>query len=90
MYTALPRTSEAFEALSWAEIEPWYTELAATQLFQETIQPWLLQWSHLSELVDETQRWLGIICTQNTADQEREQRHQRFLNEIYTHTQTFD
>jgi oligoendopeptidase F len=90
MYTALPGTSEAFEALSWTEIEPWYTELASTQLSQETIQPWLLQWSHLSELVDETQRWLRIICTQNTADQGREQRRQRFLNEVYIRVQAFD
>jgi oligoendopeptidase F len=61
MYTALPQTSEAFEALSWAEIEVWYVELTATELSPETLRPWLLQWSHLSELVDETLRWLEII-----------------------------
>ncbi|MBO0780375.1 MAG: peptidase M3, partial [Ktedonobacteraceae bacterium] len=90
MYTVLPQTSEAFEALSWAEIEPWYTELTATTLSEETLQPWMLQWSHLSELVDETLRWLEIICTQKTDDQERARRRQRFLDEIYTHVQTFD
>jgi oligoendopeptidase F len=90
MYTALPQTSEAFEALSWAEIEAWYIELTATELSRETLRPWLLQWSRLSELVDETLRWLEIICTQNTADQERARRRQRFLNNVYTHVQTFD
>ncbi|MBV9228941.1 MAG: M3 family oligoendopeptidase, partial [Chloroflexi bacterium] len=90
MYTVLPQTSAAFEALSWAEIEPWYAELTATELSQETLRPWLLQWSRLSELVDETLRWLEIICTQNTADQERALRRQRFLNDIYTPVQTFD
>jgi oligoendopeptidase F len=90
MYTALPQTREAFEALSWTEIEAWYTELTATELSQETLRPWLLQWSHLSELVDETLRWLEISCTQNTADQERAVRRQRFLDDVYTHVQTFD
>jgi DNA/RNA endonuclease G (NUC1) len=28
MFTLLPQTSEAFEMLSWAELEPWYRELA--------------------------------------------------------------
>src|SRR5450631_189155 len=90
MYTALPQTSEAFEALSWSEIEAWYVELAKTELSQETLQLWLMQWSHLSELVDETLKWLEIICTQNTADQERTRRRQRFLNDVYTPVQTFD
>src|SRR5581483_11370324 len=90
MYTALPQTSEAFEVLSWVEIEPWYVELTSTTLSQETVQPWLLQWSHLSELVDETMRWLEIICTQNTADEERARRRQRFLDDVYTQVQIFD
>ncbi len=60
MFTSLPQTSEAFEILSWAEIEPWYRELAETTLAPDTLEPWLRQWSQLSALVDETNTWLEI------------------------------
>src|SRR6266566_2252521 len=45
MFTSLPQTSEAFEILSWAEIEPWYRELAETTLAPDTLEPWLRRWS---------------------------------------------
>jgi len=90
MYSPLPQSSEAFEALSWAEIEPWYRELADTTLTSETLDPWLRQWSQLSALVDETNTWLEISTTRYTADETLSQRRQRFLAEIFTHVQSFD
>ena len=78
MFTPLPSTSEEFEVLSWAEIEPWYRELLDNPLSQETLQPWMMQWSNLSALVDETMIRLEIACTRNTADEERAQRKQKF------------
>src|SRR5690348_6547244 len=83
MYTPLPQTSEAFASLSWPEIEPWYRELQETALSQETLQPWLAQWSRLSEVVDEVMAAKEIACMRDTADQEAERRQQRFLDEIY-------
>ncbi len=90
MDTLLPLSSEAFERLNWSEIEPWYGELTATLLSQKNVQPWLAQWSHLSELVDETLARLEILCTQNITDQEAIQRKQRFLNDIYPSVQSYD
>ena len=43
MFTQLPSTSEEFEVLSWAEIEPWYHELLDSPLSQETLQPWMMR-----------------------------------------------
>jgi oligoendopeptidase F len=90
MYSLLPQSSEAFEQLQWAEIEAWYRELAATTLSPENVEPWLRQWSQLSALVDETNMWLEIATTRNTADETLSQRRQRFLDEIFTHVQSFD
>ncbi|GCE28121.1 oligoendopeptidase F [Dictyobacter alpinus] len=86
----LPPSSESFEQLSWSEIQPWYEELTATTLSQESVPFWLAQWSRLSELVDETLARLEIACTQNTADQEVVQRKQRFLNDISLPVQSYD
>src|SRR6266704_1711530 len=90
MFTSLPQTSEAFEILSWAEIEPWCRELAEITLAPDTLEPWLRQWSQLSALVDETNTWLEIATTRNTADETLSRRRKRFLDEIFTHVQHFD
>ncbi len=90
MFAALPTTSEAFSRLSWAEIEPWYRELAATTLTPDTLQPWLAQWSDLSSLVDETLMRFEIATTQNTENREVAQRKQRFLEDVHVPIQTAD
>ncbi len=90
MFTTLPRTSEEFAVLSWAEIEHWYRELLHSPLSQETLQSWMMQWSDLSALVDEAMIRLEIVCTQDTADEGRLERKQRFREEIYVPVQSLD
>ena len=90
MFTPLPQTSEAFERLSWTEIEPWYRELLESPLSPETLQPWMTRWSDLSALVDETMKRLDIECTRNTADEERPRRKQHFMETVYTPQQALD
>ncbi len=90
MFTSLPKTSEAFAVLSWSEIEPWYRELLTSPLAQETLQPWLTQWSDLSALVDEIVMLLDIACTQNTADDTRTERKQRFMEEVHAPLQVLE
>lgn len=90
MYTPLPQTSEAFARLGWPEIACWYNELKETPLSEETLQPWLLQWSRLSELVDETLAAFEIACTRNTLDKECGERQEHFLNDIYVRIQPCD
>src|SRR2546421_8820709 len=87
MYTSLPTTSEDFEQLDWPQIELWYNELNSAILSLEALGPWLLQWSQLSSLVDETLRLLEIATTQDTSNEESAHRRQRFLDEIYVHIQ---
>ena len=90
MFTPLPSSSEAFEVLSRAEIEPWYDELINQPLSQEVLQPWLKQWSDLSALVDETVIRFEIATTCNTADEEIEQRKRKFMEEVYAPIQKLD
>lgn len=90
MFSALPQTSEAFTILSWAEIEPWYRELLASPLEQENLSSWLTQWSDLSALVDEAVWSLEIACTQNTADSERTQRKQQFMEQVHAPLQVLE
>lgn len=90
MFTPLPSSSEAFEVLSRAEIEPWYDELINQPLSPEVLQPWLMQWSDLSALVDETVIRFEIATTCNTADEEMEQRKRRFMEEVYAPIQKLD
>jgi oligoendopeptidase F len=89
-YSELPPTSEALARLTWSAIEPWYQELLVADLSHSTLHSWLAQWSRLSELVAEVLVKQEIACTQNTADQERAERKQRFLDEIYVQIQPLD
>jgi len=86
-YRSLPESSEAFEQLPWAQVEPWYRELADTPISSTTLEPWLRQWSRLSALIDEVTIWLEIATTRNTADEQLSQRRQRFLDEIFAPAQ---
>src|SRR5437588_9774510 len=90
MFTLLPQTSEMFEQLDWPNIEPWYRELTAVSLTQETLPAWMAQWSQLSALLDETLWRQEIATTANTADEERAQRKARFLEEVFLPAQALD
>jgi oligoendopeptidase F len=83
-FSPLPLTSEAFGKLSWSQIEPWYHELLATELTSVTLDAWMVQWSQLSALVDETFVGHEIATTTNTADESRVQRKQQFMETVYT------
>lgn len=89
-FSPLPLTSEAFGKLSWSQIEPWYHELLATELTSVTLDAWMVQWSQLSALVDETFVQHEIASTTNTADESRVQRKQQFMETIYLPVQDLD
>src|SRR6202790_3338305 len=89
-FSTLPLTSEAFAKLSWSQIEPWYHELLATELTSVTLDAWMVQWSQLSALVDETFVQHEIATTTNTADESRVQRKQQFMETVYVLVQDGD
>jgi len=43
----LPTSSDAFRDASWADIEPYYQELASRTLDENSVEQWLADWSEL-------------------------------------------
>ncbi len=86
----VPSSSEALDRLDWITIEPWYQELSATILSPATLVPWLTQWSRLGELVEERGTWLEIAWSQDTANEQRASRRERFVETISLGAQSAD
>jgi oligoendopeptidase F len=90
MFTALPSTTHEFQHWSWSQIEPYYRELIAHPLDSSTLYLWLDNWSNLRRLVIETYNRLYVATTQDTTDEDAQNRYHTFLDQIYPATQTAD
>lgn len=83
MFTALPESSQALVEMPWAEVEPWFDELAGAPLTVSTAPSWLAHWSRLSELLHEALVTLDIACTQDTSDLARAEKKQHYLEAVF-------
>jgi oligoendopeptidase F len=81
-FATLPTTSDEFRSWPWERIAPYYEELLARPLAQETLAAWLADWSSLSSLVDEVNTYYTIATTVNTADEEAERGYTAYLDMI--------
>jgi len=82
MRSPLPKSALEFMSWSWAQIEPYFDELAGRPLDAGNLAAWLADWSHLSKLVYEAYWRLYVGTTVNTADAEIERRYNAFLDDI--------
>ena len=87
MLTPLPNTVDDFMHWTWEQIQPYYQELSARPLDAASLDRWLADWTHLSELVNETFQRLYVATTTNTADEEIDRRYAAFLEHIYPFSQ---
>src|ERR1051325_600141 len=78
----LPTDASSILVLTWNDYEPYFRELEARELNEESIETWLNDWSTLAATVDEHYWRLYIATTVNTADKEVEDRFNRYLEEI--------
>jgi len=78
----LPNTTLEFMNWSWSQIEPYYAELIARPLTEDTVETWLLDWTQLSRLLSETGNRLQIATTVNTEDKEAVTQLQNFMVNI--------
>jgi oligoendopeptidase F len=84
----LPTDAASILALTWSDYEPFYQELEARPLSDETIEEWLRDWSRLAETADE-QYWRRYIATTvNTADQAVEAAYNKYIEEIQPSVKT--
>jgi oligoendopeptidase F len=81
----LPPSPAALAKSEWADITPYFDELAGRDLAPENIEPWLREWSRLEELVTEAAARAMIAYTVDTSDRSKEADHLRFSSEILPH-----
>jgi oligoendopeptidase F len=83
MIKNLPATTQALFAWKWADIEPYYTELAARPLAKENVEQWLTDWTRLGEKIEELYSRLSVATSVNTADKAADKRMNKFLDTIF-------
>jgi oligoendopeptidase F len=78
----LPLSPAALAKAEWADIAPYFEELAAREPGPDSIEAWLSEWSRLEELVTEAAARAMIAYTVDTSDRDKEADHLRFSSEI--------
>jgi oligoendopeptidase F len=78
----LPAAAAAFAGASWADVLPYYEQLAVGRLDAETLESWLGEWSQLESLLSEAASLAMIAYTCDTGDAAKEAAHLRFSTEI--------
>jgi oligoendopeptidase F len=82
MAAVLPDSPAAFSEAGWAEILPYYNELAERPLDTTNAEEWLADWSRLDSLLSEAASLANFAYTCDTADPAREAAQLRFGAEI--------
>lgn len=79
---ALPSAAAAFASAAWADLAPYYEELLAEPLTDQSVRQWLADWSSLDVRVDEAYALAMVAYTADTADAARETAYLRWASEI--------
>ncbi|MBL8130235.1 MAG: M3 family oligoendopeptidase [Anaerolineae bacterium] len=90
MFNSLPAHFEQLRAMTWAEFQGYFDELAARPLDDAGVARWLADWSRLTDALAETYARLHVATTQNTADAESEALLKRFIVDILPNADSAD
>lgn len=82
MHLSLPENAVPLLDWEWSQFEPYFNDLIKRPLSDSKISSWLVDWSELSNLLDESYWRLYDVTALDTTDQEAVQRFNRFLDEI--------
>jgi oligoendopeptidase F len=66
----------------WAQLAPYYDDLAGRTLTDATVADWLADWTALAALVDEANTRFIFATTADTADAEMERRFRAFVEDV--------
>ena len=83
MLNNLPTSPQDIIAWTWTQIEPYYNDLDSRPLTKDSAEEWLIDWSRLSEKIEELYSRLSVATTVNTADKEAEEHMKKFLDGIF-------
>ncbi len=82
MFDSLPQAHEAIADWTWDNIAPYFEALKARDLNADTLDRWLRDYTALSELLFERRSRLSVATTQDTTDQDAEERYKFWLQNI--------
>jgi oligoendopeptidase F len=82
LFETLPRDYAAFIAWEWAQIEPFYDELADRPLNAASVSAWLADWTRLQNLINECHSRLFVATTLDTTDSAAETRFHHYLEQV--------
>ncbi len=83
MFATLTHDPTSFVGWSWAQIAPYYHDLAGRTLTAGGVPEFLRDWTWVSERVSETHARLRVATTQHTNDLEAERGFHLFLEQIF-------
>jgi oligoendopeptidase F len=78
----LPESPGAFADAAWADIRPYFEELAERPLGTDNVEEWLADWSALDSMLSEAAALANFAYTCDTADPAREAAQLRFGTQI--------
>jgi len=82
MLGTFPTRIEDFMAWQWPQIEPYFQGLAARPLSADNVSQWLLDWTQLSDRIDETKTRLYVASTCHTSDKAIQERQEKYLTDV--------
>lgn len=82
-FNKLPTNSPAIISLTWADLEPYASELESRPLSATSVEQWLLDWTALTDRVSEMYSRLSLATTLNTADEQADQMFKNYLDNVY-------
>jgi oligoendopeptidase F len=82
MFNTLPKTAQEFMTWKWAQIAPYFQDLAGRNITAENVDVWLADWTHLNDLIREANSRLYVATTLDTTDEAGKQRFQDFMVEV--------
>jgi oligoendopeptidase F len=82
MFNTLPASALEFADWSWAQIQPYYTDLQNRPLTADTVNAWLADWTGLEQRLQEAVTRMSIATTLDTTDTAAVTRYHTFLQNI--------
>ncbi len=83
MFDSFPKDTQAFMSWTWAQIEPYYQDLAARTLDAAALEAWMADWTRLYDLLDERYARHYLATSQSTTDLRAEKKYTDFLETIF-------
>lgn len=82
MVATLPADVEAMHDWTWEDFAPFFDELQARELNEDTVHDWLKEMSHVADTVSELLTRASLAHNQNTADEAAETHFKRLMAEV--------